>query len=149
MTGQIELDDDLCRIGFCPREVVLLIFVMSISSVLQAIGDFSLEGLSFFEIIPKIPLRLEFMYLTLISAVLGQFTLWAIRKRELDVTIESVILSFLVETALVTSDLFFLYTHPEMNLYLIFLRTPFIVLTSINILILAYSSWKLKLFVSK
>ena len=149
MTGQIELDDDLCRVGFCPKEVVVFVFVMSLSSILQAIADFSLEGLSFFKIIPTLPLRVEFMYLTLLSAVLGQFTMWAIRKRELDVTIESVILSFIVEIALVSSDLIFLYTYPEVSNYLILVRAPFIILTSINIVILAYSSWKLKLFVSK
>ena len=138
------LDTEQGKFTEVPDVVIGLSLFMAVSAVIQAIADFILESLSLFEMIPKIPFRLEFLFLTIISAMLGIFTLEGLSRKEIDVTRNSLILSLVVEMFLVISDIWFLMQHSgNTTLWPEVVRIPFLIFTSINVLIVTYISFKM------
>jgi len=129
-----------------PDPIIWLSAAISLSTIIQAFTDYILETLSYLNTIFKIPFRLEFLFLTFISAVLGYFTLRGLARHELDVTQNSVFLSFVVEISLLTSDLHFLAYYPGLSMQVTLLRIPYMILTGINILFLIMISLRTRLF---
>jgi hypothetical protein len=84
--------------------------------------------------------------LTFISAVLGYFTLEGLKHRELDVTRNSVFLSFVVEFSLILADLYFIFNFPDITPEVVAMRIPFMVLTGLNIIILIFISIRGRVF---
>jgi hypothetical protein len=74
LTCQV-LDDNTKKLINCPNSIVSLSFLMSVNSIFQAITDYTIELISLSGFIFKIPLRMEFVFLTAISALLAYFTL--------------------------------------------------------------------------
>jgi hypothetical protein len=119
-----------------PNSVIFASAFLSASAIIQFITDLFLEFMSFAGLIPKIPFRIDFISLTVISAFLAYQTLTGLRKRELDVTENSLKLGFIVESALIIGDLVYLNNNPLQ--YYIGLRIPFLFFTSINLMLITY-----------
>ena len=112
---------------------------MSANAILQAVADIVIEGLVLAEAVPfKLPLRVEFLFLTLISTVIAYLTLKGLREGDLDVTRNTMTIGLLVESSLVLGDIYLLFITPTSEVGTIFaIRIAFMVLTSMNIIILA------------
>jgi hypothetical protein len=119
-----------------PNSVIFASAFLSASAVIQFIVDMCIELIAYLNLIPKIPLRIDFISLTTISAFLAYQTLTGLRRRELDVTENSLKLGFLVESALIIGDLVYLYSNPVQ--YYISLRIPFLFFTSVNLTLITY-----------
>lgn len=145
LTSKI-VDPDSGKLTLVPDSVILLSLYVSINALFQAIIDFVIEALSLAGFILKLPVRVEFMFLTVISAVLGYFTLQGLRRREIDVTRNSLILSLLVEASLVTGDWYFVSQSAESSNQIDWIRLPFMLVTFGNILIVLYIMWRTKIF---
>jgi hypothetical protein len=142
----VHIDPNAGKLKYCPDVVIWLSFFQSISSLAQAIADILLETLSFFNLIIKIPLRLEFLMLTIIAAMLGRFALSGLRQREIDISKNAILLGIVVEMSLIIGDLYFIFFSSESPLELDLIRLPFVLLTTLNVLILVYISLKIRLF---
>jgi len=119
---------------------------MAINAITQAGLDIILESMVLLEMVPKIPFRLDFISLTLLSALLAWQTLKGLARKELDVTRNSVQVSLFVEAFLVVGDVYFIISHLHTNLWVLYFRLPFVILTGLNIFILIYIVYRLKLF---
>ena len=84
------------------------------------------------------------MFLTTLSALLAIHTLLGVKRTEMDVTTNSLRVNFLVESALVAGDAYALATFDAD--YTLAYRVPFIVLTSINILMIVFTIYRLGLY---
>ena len=141
------IDTDSGKLKSCPNAVIWLSFFMSISNITQITAEIIIETLVFSSILDiYLPFRLEFLLLAVISTLLANFTLNGLRKRELDVTQNSTILHVLIEMSLIVSDIYFLLTFEGSDLRLALIRSPFLILTSINVLFIAYIAFRLDLF---
>jgi hypothetical protein len=119
---------------------------MSLSVLLQGIFDIVIKLAGYTPWIVRFPWRVDFLFLTAISVLMGYQTLIGMRRRELDVTRNSVQIGILVETALVVGDIYFIIKNYQEIPEALPIRLPFIILTAINIGILVLISHKLKLF---
>ncbi|MEM1312356.1 MAG: hypothetical protein AAGF07_02745 [Patescibacteria group bacterium] len=131
-----NIQHDVEKLKPIPNRVIFASAFLSASALTQFILDVILETSSFFDLIPKIPFRVDFLSLTTISAFLAYQTLIGLRKRELDVTENSLQLGSIVESALIIGDLIFLYNNP--GLFLIGVRLPFLFFTTINLILIIY-----------
>jgi hypothetical protein len=129
-----------------PNSIIVLTMFMGTSALLQFVADSLIELSMLFNLIPKLPFRIDFFFLTGISALLSWHTLQGIRRKEIDVTQDSTQISWLVEVALFSGDIYFILNSGYINAPIIWIRTPFLILTFINILIVTYTIYKLKLF---
>jgi hypothetical protein len=119
-----------------PNSVIFASAFLSASAVIQFVVDMCIELIAYLKLIPSIPLRIDFISLTTISAFLAYQTLTGLRKRELDVTENSLKLGFIVESALIIGDLVYLNHNPVQ--YYIGLRIPFLFFTMINLMLISY-----------
>jgi hypothetical protein len=142
----IRIDTNQGQLKFFPDPIIWLSSFISLSALFQAITDYIFEILSFFDLIFKIPLRFEFIFLTFISAVLGYFTLDGLKRRELDVTRNSVFLSFVVEWSLLLADVYFIFNFADITPEVIALRIPYMFLTGLNIILLTFIVIRGKIF---
>lgn len=129
-----------------PRSVLWLVYLMSLSVLFQGIADVVIKLGGYTPWLVKFPWRMDFLFLTAISVLMGYQTLVGIQRRELDVTRNSVQIGLLVELALVVGDLYFLMVHGSEVPGAAAIRSPFIFFTTINILILSYLVYRLDLF---
>lgn len=143
------VDTDQGQFASVPDSVIAVSVFMAISAILQAIADVAIETLALLEMIYKMPLRLEFLFLAIISAVLGMFTLKGLKRKEIDVTRNSLSLSLMVEVFLLVSDSYFLMTFEKVNSFIVSVRLPFMILTSINVFIVLYIIWRMHIFQRK
>jgi hypothetical protein len=134
------------KIKDIPPLVVFLSLFMSVNALMQAIGDAVLETLILSGLFVKIPFRIDFISLTTISAILAWHTFRGIQRKEFDVTHDATQVSLVVELALVIGDLYFIITYFSANPAVLWIRLPFLVLTTINVLIVLYIIIRLKLF---
>ncbi len=129
-----------------PNEVIWLVYIMCVSVLFQGILDILIKFMGFTPFFPMFPWRLDFLFLTAISVLMGFQALVGMRRRELDVTRNSVQLGLLVESALVISDVVFIINYyPEMKVVFP-VRMIFVVLTTANIGILIFLVKRLRLF---
>jgi hypothetical protein len=145
MTKEI-LDTNQGRLAEVPDKVIAVSLFMAINAIIQAVADISIEILSMAQLIPSLPFRFEFLCLAIISAILGQFTLMGLRRRELDVTKNSLTLSLFVEIALLAGDLIFVFVTPGASTGYFLLRLPFMIFTAINVFIVLYIIWRTHIF---
>ena len=129
-----------------PNFVIFLIYVLCLSVLFQAGMDLILESLVLTGVLGKMPLRLDFIFLTIISTVMGVQTLKGMSQRKLDVTRNSILIGIIVESALIIGDLAFIYKEGANIDLLPYVRIPFLALTSMNLAILVFVSFKLKVF---
>jgi hypothetical protein len=142
----VNIDPSAGKLKYCPDAVIWLSFWVSLSSLAQAFADFMLEFLSLAGFILKIPFRVEFLMLTIIAAMLGRFALTGLRQREIDISKNSILLGIVVESSLIVSDIYFIFFDEASTQALDLIRTPFLLLTALNVLILIYISLRVRLF---
>ena len=128
-----------------PNHVLALTLFVCASVLLQGIADIVQKCIGYTDILPRLPWRTDFLFLTAISVLMGYRTLSSMHHRKFDVTRNSIELGILVEIALVVGDSVFIHLHMEDITHVIPMRLPFIVLTLINIAILIYNYKTLKL----
>lgn len=129
-----------------PNFVIFLIYVLCLSVIFQAALDLVIEAMMLTGLVEKIPLRIDFIFLTLISTVMGVQTLKGMSQRKLDVTRNSILVGIIVETALITGDLVMIAQESEGIGVLPLIRVPFLMLTFMNLGILLYVAHRLKVF---
>lgn len=129
-----------------PRWIIWLILFLSYNVLAQGIADVILKVIGYTPIMSPLPLRIDFLFLTAVSVMMGYQALKGMRRRELDVTRNSISLGLLVESGLVIGDISHIIDFSEQMPELFWIRLPFIILTTINFFILFYISTKLRLF---
>lgn len=132
-----------------PRWSIWLVLYLSYNVLAQGVADVVLKIGGYTPYMVALPWRTDYLFLTAISVLMGYQALKGMRRRELDVTRNSVSLGILVESALVIGDLEYIWMHMETYPSLYLVRLPFLILTSFNILILTYIALKLRLFVTR
>jgi|GEM_PF-4793484 len=132
-----------------PNFVIFLIYVLCLSVFFQGGLDFVIEVLMLGGVIDKIPLRVDFIFLTILSTVMGVQTIKGMTRRKLDVTRNSILIGIIVETALIAGDLVLIYSQSHELGILPYIRLPFLLLTFLNLGILLYVSSRLKVFRDK
>ncbi len=143
---RLIVDTNQGKFASVPDSVIALSVFMAINAIIQAIADIIIEGLSLFGLIVSMPLRLEFLFLAIISSILGIFTLQGLMRKEIDVTRNSLRLSLMVEIFLVIGDVYFLLFDESINATIFWIRFPFMVFTTINIGIVVYIIWRMHIF---
>lgn len=129
-----------------PNFVIFLIYVLCLSVIFQAGLDLVIETLMLTGVIAKIPLRVNFLFLTLISTVMGIQTLKGMSRRKLDVTRNSILIGIIVEAALIIGDVVLIYGMAEELGALPYIRLPFVMMTLMNFAILVYVAHTLRVF---
>lgn len=129
-----------------PNFVIFLIYVLCLSVIFQAGLDLIIESVMLLGLIEKIPLRVNFIFLTLISTVIGVQTLKGMSKRKLDVTRNSILIGIVVETALIVGDLVLIFEKSDTIGVVPMIRIPFLALTFMNLTILLYVAKRLAVF---
>jgi hypothetical protein len=142
-----SFDFDAGKLKNIPNLVIILSILMSASALLQFFADLVLEILLITGYLPHHPFRIDFLFLTGISALISFHTLQGIRRKEIDVTQDSTQVSLLVEIGLVFGDLYYLLTYTNVTAVTLWMRLPFMILTTINIFIVIYIIYRLKLFI--
>jgi len=132
-----------------PRWLIWLILFLSYNVLIQGVADVVIKGAGYTPWFNALPARWDFLFLTAVSVLMGYQVLIGMRRRELDVTRNSFALGILVESGLVISDVIHLIDYATHHQNLFIIRLPFIILTSLNLLILIYIARHLKLFRSK
>lgn len=128
-----------------PNYILTLIAFLCLNVLLQGIADVALKILGYTPLLPSVPWRTDFLFLTAISVLMGYRTFTGMLRRKFDVTRNSIELGVLVELALVIGDATFIGEQYQFIPYILPMRLPFIILTSINIVILIYTYKVLKL----
>lgn len=138
------IDDSERSLRF-PKYILWIMLYISYNVVLQGVADIFLKIGSYTSLLPEFILRLDFLFLTAISVLMGYQTLIGLRRRELDVTRNSILLGLLVEAGLVISDIVHVIEYAGSG-HVFAIRMPFIVLTTINFFLLIYIAKRLRLF---
>lgn len=132
------IDNEAGMLINVPNFMIRWSIFMSLNAILQATVDLVAEGFMLAGMFPvKVPFRLEFLCLTLISTVIAYLTLKGLREGNLDVTRNTLFLGLLVETSLVLGDLYLLANLEKDFWPILFFRLGFIVLTCCNIAIIS------------
>lgn len=140
------VDDNHQKFRLYPKEIIWLILFLSYNVVLQGIFDVIIKVSGYTPWFGALPLRIDFLFLTGVSVIMGYQALIGMRRRELDVTRNSVLVGIFVEMGLVASDVMHVIEFGSQHPYMLEIRSPFIVITSINFFILLYIAKKLQLF---
>ncbi|QQR83245.1 hypothetical protein IPJ72_05600 [Candidatus Peregrinibacteria bacterium] len=143
------VDDNEKKFALYPRWLIWLILFLSYNVLIQGIMDVVLKVAGHTPWLQTLPVRIDFLFLTVVSILMGYQALVGMRRREMDVTKNSIALGIIVEIGLVVSDIIHVVQYGESYNYLLLIRAPFIVLTTINFFILIVVSYYLKLFVDK
>lgn len=141
-----DFDFNAGKLKDIPNSIIVLTLFMGISALLQFVVDVIIEISMLFKLIPTLPFRIDFFFLTGISALLAWHTVQGIRRKEIDVTQDSTQISWLVEVALFCGDIYLLANIDRSANPIVWTRIPFLVLTFINIVIVTYTIYKLRLF---
>jgi hypothetical protein len=122
-----------------PNHVLALALFFCVNVLLQGIADIVLKLVSYTETLPPLPWRTDFLFLTAISVLMGYQSLKGMLHEKFDVTRNSIELGLLVEIGLIVGDTIFIRQHMVDMPHVLSMRLPFIILTSINILVLLYN----------
>ncbi len=144
-TQQI-VDHNHSKFRLYPKWSIWMILYLSYNVLLQGVADVVLKVLSYTPFLMDMPWRTDFISLTAISVLMGYQALKGMRRREIDVTRNSISLGVLVETGLVIGDIEFIWLNPDLLPGLLLIRLPFMLFTFSNIIILLYIARKLSLF---
>lgn len=127
-------------------EIITWMYFLCLSVFFQAFLDFLMEIFILLEWMPKMPFRIDFISLTVISTILGVQSLKGILHGKMDLTKNSILISMMVECALILGDLYLIFAHPAYLAGTYIFRLPFLFLTGLNLCLLLYVSWKMKIF---
>jgi len=116
-----------------PRQAVRAAMVVSINALVMAAAEILIEILMVSGVYPKLPFRLDFFFLTLLSALLGYHTLVSVRQGHFDTSRNALQVGGLVELALIVGDVVFIAESAEKNPASVPTRVPFLVLTALNL----------------
>ncbi len=128
-----------------PNHVLALALFLSINVLLQGIADVALKLVSYTELLSPLPWRTDFLFLTAVSVLMGYRSFTGMLHQKFDVTRNSIELGLLVELGLVVGDLVFIRAHLSDIPQVVPMRLPFVILTTINIVILMYNYHTLNL----
>lgn len=129
-----------------PRSVIAIVYIMCINILFQGFLDIVIKVGSFTPWIIDMPWRIDYLFLTAISVLMGFQTLIGMRRRELEVTRNSIQVGLLVEIALIVGDLHFVSVYGPVIPEVLWFRLPFVVLTMFNVWILIYTARRMDLF---
>lgn len=129
-----------------PNSVIIIVYVMCLNILFQGFLDLILKFGGYTPFVTSMPWRIDFLFLTAISVLMGFQTLNGMKQMKLDVTRNSVQVGLLVEMALIVGDLHFISIYEDLIPDVTLFRAPFIVLTFVNVFILLYVSKKMNLF---
>ncbi|HEY5714501.1 MAG TPA: hypothetical protein VIT68_04070 [Candidatus Gracilibacteria bacterium] len=132
-----------------PNSVIVLVYVMCLNILLQGFLDIFVKFGAYTPWIVDMPWRIDFLFLTAISVLMGFQTLNGMKEQKLDVTRNSIHLGLLVEASLVIGDLHFISVYQTVIPEVFWFRMPFIILTIFNIWILGYIFYRMHLFADK
>lgn len=132
-----------------PKQIIWFILFLSYNVLLQGIADIGLKFIGYTPWFDHMEIRVDFLFLTAVSVLMGYQALKGMRRRELDVTRNSVAIGLLVEAGLVISDVMYVIQNADLYRHLFWIRLPFIVLTTINLFILIYIAVHFRLFWDK
>lgn len=132
-----------------PNSVIMLVYVMCLNILLQGVLDIIVKVGGYTPWILAMPWRIDFLFLTAISVLMGFQTLNAMKHQKLDVTRNTIQLGLLVETALIVGDLHFIAVYSPIIPEVLWFRLPFILLTLFNIWVLVHVIRKLHVFSNK
>jgi hypothetical protein len=102
------------------------------------VAEIVIETLLLLKAMPPVPFRFDFFSLTIISSMLAIQSVVGIRESDLDVSMNALVVGLSVEGFLVLGDIVFLVEFYQTNSTTIYVRTPFLVLTSINVILTIY-----------
>mmetsp|Transcript_18402 Transcript_18402/g.27717 ORF Transcript_18402/g.27717 Transcript_18402/m.27717 type:complete len:420 (-) Transcript_18402:406-1665(-) len=130
-----------------PIGAIYATICLSWNSVIMLITEVVIEILIVVGLYPKLPLRIAFLFLTLLSGVLGAQTLVAVRRKEFDTSQNALQIGLIVELALIIGDLEFLLSKYRTK-YPASLptRLPFMILTTVNVILIGFLYTRLKLY---
>lgn len=128
-----------------PNRTLILAFFVSINVLLQGIADVVLKLVSYSSILPPLPWRTDFLFLTAVSVLMGYRSFQGMLHQKFDVTKNSIELGVLVEVGLVVGDIIFIRQHLVDIPHVLPMRLPFVALTTLNIFILLYNYQTLNL----
>lgn len=139
--------DDTTTTSQVPRAIVHVMLLVSYSAILQCVADVLIETLMIAGLVPKIELRVSFIFLTFLSALLAMHTLGDIEDNRLDIIVQSMRVGLLVEFGLVCEDIYFvLYeSDPYKRSLKFYYRFAFLFLTFINIVLMVKLSRRLRI----
>lgn len=151
-----------------PLGAIYATVVISWNAVIMLVTEVVIEVLIVAGAYPKIPFRLSFLFLTILSGLLGAQTLVggsvtqsrthkiafliaviaqvAVNRKEFDTSHNALQVSFLVEISLIAGDLEFLFTKGNKYFAIVPTRVPFMILTFVNVLLVSYLYIKLRLY---
>mmetsp|Transcript_20078 Transcript_20078/g.40531 ORF Transcript_20078/g.40531 Transcript_20078/m.40531 type:complete len:287 (+) Transcript_20078:90-950(+) len=129
-----------------PKDLWLSAIIVAINALLMAVTEILIEVLVLAGVYPKLPFRLDFFFLTMLSALLGWQTLDGIRQKHFDTSINALQVSGLVEAALITGDIVFMKSEQDKYPAAVPTRLPFAILTGINLILVAYMYVELWLY---
>ncbi len=142
----VLVDSTAQKFRLYPRWSIWLILFLSYNVLAQGIFDVIIKVGGYTPWFEPLPMRIDFLFLTAVSVLMGYQALMGMRRRELDVTRNSVSLGIIVELGLVASDVLHVVEYGHMYPWLYSIRLPFIIFTSINFFILIYIARHLQLF---
>ena len=132
------MDTNQGQLRRVPNHVLAITVFLCFSVLLQGIADVVLKLLSYTAVLPILPWRTDFLFMTAVSVLIGYNTLMGMHRRRYDVTRNAIELGLLVEIGLIVGDVVFINQNIMDIPHVLPILLPFIVLTSINILILLY-----------
>lgn len=128
-----------------PNRTLILALFVSVNVLLQGIADVALKLASYSALLPTMPWRTDFLFLTAVSVLMGYRSFQGMLHQKFDVTRNSLELGLLVEVGLVFGDIAFIQDHLVDIPQVLPMRLPFIALTTLNIFILLYNYQTLRL----
>jgi len=134
----ITVEQSVRHVEEVPRRAVRAAVVVSWNALFMAVAEILIELLILGGAYPKLPFRLDFFFLTMLSALLGYQSLQGIRKQHFDTSINALMVAALVESALIAGDILYMVeTHKEFPAT-VPTRMPFLVLTFVNLSLVSF-----------
>mmetsp|Transcript_9938 Transcript_9938/g.28487 ORF Transcript_9938/g.28487 Transcript_9938/m.28487 type:complete len:387 (+) Transcript_9938:190-1350(+) len=126
------------HVELVPRRAVRAAVVVSWNALIMAVAEIIIEILIVAGIYPKLPFRLDFFFLTLLSALLGYHTLHGVRQGHFDTSRNALQVGALVESALIAGDIKFMVNQAATYSASVPTRMPFLLLTAVNLVLVLY-----------
>lgn len=128
------------------KAIIWMVLFISYNVLFQGLADVVIKVLGYTPLYRGFPLRIDFLFLTAVSVLMGYQALIGMRRREIDVTRNSISIGLLVETGLIISDLHHVWLFGSEYAGLTVVRSFFVVLTLVNLMMLLYIARKLKIY---
>jgi hypothetical protein len=136
--NSLLIEQSVRRVEEVPRRAILAALATSFNSLLMAVAEILIEVLMVVGVYPKLPFRLDFFFLTLLSALLACQTLQGVRQGHFDTSRNSLQVAALVESALIAGDILFMVDFSEKYPVSIPTRMPFLIPTAINLALIIF-----------